>query len=56
MSTVVKVGAAYFCAVFSVAFMLGTIRVVVLVPRLGELVSVSLEAPVILAVSWLASR
>ena len=56
MSNALKAGAAYFSAVFFVAFMLGTIRVIVMVPRLGELVSVSLEAPLIIAVSWLASR
>ena len=46
---------AYFGAVFVVGFMFGAIRVLVLVPRLGEIASVLLETPVILAVSWLVS-
>lgn len=56
MNSALKAGLTYFSAVFVVGFMLGTIRVLVLVPRLGEIASVSLEAPVILAVSWFASR
>jgi hypothetical protein len=52
----IKAGATYFVVVFLVAFMLGIIRVLVLAPRLGEVVSVSTEAPLILAVSWFASR
>ena len=56
MNAALKAGMVYFSAVFVVAFMLGTIRVLVLVPRLGEIAAVSLEAPAILAVSWFASR
>lgn len=56
MNSALKAGLTYFSAVFVVGFMLGTIRVLVLVPRLGEIASVSLEAPVTLAVSWFASR
>ena len=56
MRNAFKAGAAYFLAVFSVAFILGIFRVGVLVPRMGELMAVSLEAPVILGLSWLASR
>ena len=56
LSGEVKSGATYFAAVFLVAFMFGIIRVLVLSPRLGEIVSVSIEAPLILTVSWFASR
>ena len=52
MDAVIKAGLAYFGAVFVVGFMLGAVRVLLLVPRLGETVSVLLEVPVILAVSW----
>jgi hypothetical protein len=55
MDTAVKAGLAYFGAVFVVGFMLGVIRVLMLVPRIGEITSVLLETPVILAVSWLVS-
>ena len=52
MDAVIKAGLAYFGAVFVVGFMLGAVRVLVLVPRLGETASVLLEVPVILVVSW----
>src|SRR3974390_466090 len=52
MDAVIKAGLAYFGAVFVVGFILGAVRVLVLVPRLGETASVLLEVPVILAVSW----
>jgi hypothetical protein len=55
MNAAINAGLAYFGAVFAVGFMLGTIRVLVLVPRMGEIASVLLETPVILAVSWLVS-
>jgi len=55
MDAVIKAGLAYFGAVFVVGFMLGAVRVLLLVPRLGETVSVLLEVPVILAVSWRVS-
>ena len=49
-------GAAYFAVVFVAGFLLGTVRVLVSVPRFGEIVSVLLETPVILGVSWYVSR
>jgi hypothetical protein len=55
MDAAVKAGSAYFGAVFVIGFMLGTFRVLVLVPRIGEIASVLLETPLILAVSWLVS-
>jgi len=55
MNAAITAGLAYFGAVFVVGFMLGAIRVFVLVPRLGEIASVLLETPVILAVSWFVS-
>ena len=55
MNAAARAGPAYFAAVFAAGFVLGTIRVVAFVPRFGETASVLLEAPVILAVSWMAS-
>ena len=45
-------GVLYFGIVFAAGFVLGTIRTLFLVPRLGEVAAVSIEAPVILGVSW----
>lgn len=56
MTAALKAGAIYFGVVFSIAFVLGTIRVLVVTPRLGAINAVLLEAPLILAVSWFASR
>jgi hypothetical protein len=47
-------GAAYFALIFTLGFVLGTVRVLVLAPRLGELTVVLLELPVMLAASWIA--
>jgi hypothetical protein len=55
-ATVLKAAAAYFALVFLAGFALGTLRVLVIAPRVGETLAVFLEAPVILAASWLASR
>lgn len=49
-------GLAYFGIVFVAGFALGTMRVLLLIPRLGEIFSVLLELPIILAVSWVACR
>jgi len=50
-----RAGIAYTMAVFVFAFVVGAIRVTVVVPRLGPLLAVIIEAPIVLAVSWLAS-
>jgi hypothetical protein len=46
-------GAAYFAAVFSLGFLMGVLRVLVVAPRLGEGGALLLELPVMLAASWL---
>ncbi|OAE99916.1 hypothetical protein AYJ54_32020 [Bradyrhizobium centrolobii] len=48
--------AAYFAIVFAAGFALGVLRVLVLLPSLGETVAVLLEMPVILTSAWLACR
>lgn len=48
-------GTAYVAIVFLIAFALGTVRVLLVAPRLGPTVAVLLETPLILAVSWWAS-
>ncbi len=49
-------GLAYFGVVFAVGFALGTLRVMVLLPRLGAALAVGLELPIMLALSWFACR
>ena len=54
--SVLQAGALYFALVFGAGFVLGSIRVPFLVPRLGERIAELLEAPVMLAVIFFASR
>jgi hypothetical protein len=49
-------GALYAITVFLIGFILGTIRVLLLAPRLGETIAVILEAPLMLAASWFVCR
>ncbi len=51
-----KAGALYAIVVLSIGFILGTIRVLLLAPRLGETTAVIIEAPIMLAVSWFVCR
>ncbi len=48
-------GFAYTVGVFVFAFAVGAIRVTLVAPRLGTLLAVILEAPIVLAVSWRVS-
>jgi hypothetical protein len=50
-----RAGIAYTSGVFVFAFFVGTIRVTLVAPRLGTLLAVVLEAPIVLAVSWRVS-
>ena len=56
MTAVLKAGASYFAAAYLVGFLLGTLRILLLVPRVGETGAVLLETPLMLGVSWIASR
>jgi hypothetical protein len=47
-------GIAYFGIVFPLAFLLGTIRVLVVAPAMGSFGAVLVETPFVLAVSWVA--
>jgi uncharacterized membrane protein YhdT len=56
MASAIKVGILYFAIVFAAGFLLGTFRVFVLLPLIGELAAVALELPIILIISWLVCR
>lgn len=44
--------AFYFQIAFAVGFALGTLRALLIAPRIGELAAVIIELPIILAASW----
>ncbi|CAN1554402.1 hypothetical protein MCEMIH16_02319 [Caulobacteraceae bacterium] len=52
MRRAIVAGILYFAAVFAIAFCLGTVRVLLVAPRLGETLAVLLELPVVLWASW----
>ena len=47
---------AYFAVMFTVGFVLGALRVSLVAPRVGELVAVLIELPLMLAASWFVCR
>jgi hypothetical protein len=47
-----QLGLIYFAIVFAIGFVLGTVRTLVLIPRMGELGAVLVELPVILSIAW----
>jgi len=47
-------GSVYFGVLFALGFALGTVRVLMVAPRIGELAATAAEAPVMLLASWLA--
>jgi hypothetical protein len=53
---VLKAGALYFAIAFGSGFVLGTIRVLWVVPRVGERTAELIETPIMLVVVVLAAR
>ena len=53
---VLKASALYFVLVFGAGFVLGPIRILWLVPRVGERTAELIEAPIMLVVIVLAAR
>ncbi|KPF80507.1 hypothetical protein IP88_00010 [alpha proteobacterium AAP81b] len=49
-------GTAYFAALFALGFVLGAIRVTLVVPQLGMLGATAVEAPIMLAAGWWLCR
>jgi hypothetical protein len=52
---VVRAGSAYFALIFSLGFVLGTVRVLAVIPRIGEFAATLVEIPLILTASWFVS-
>jgi hypothetical protein len=53
-SRAAKAGALYCTVVFAAGFVLSVVRMVWVAPLAGELVGVLLEAPILLAIAWVA--
>jgi len=53
---ILKAGVLYFALVFGAGFVLGTIRVLLLVPSLGARTAELIETPIMLVVTILAAR
>jgi hypothetical protein len=56
MRTALRLGFAYFAAVFAAGFALGVVRTVWIAPALGEVGAVLLELPVMIAISAAVCR
>ena len=52
---VAMAAAAYWGIVFALGFVLGTVRVLWVIPRVGLIPATLLELPIILAASWFAA-
>jgi hypothetical protein len=55
-SSAFKAGPAYFVVAFGFGFLLGAVRMLVVVPAVGDISAVVLEMPIMLAISWFSSR
>jgi hypothetical protein len=53
---ILKSALLYFALVFGAGFLLGTIRVLLVVPRLGVRTAELIEMPVMIAISFLVAR
>jgi hypothetical protein len=51
-----QAGCVYFLVVFAAGFLMGSLRVLLIEPAVGETVAVLLEIPVMLTIAWFASR
>ena len=56
MKETLKAGVLYFSLVFAAGFVLGTVRTLWLVPRLGVRTAELMEAPIMFGISILAAR
>jgi hypothetical protein len=56
MNRAILAGCIYAVALFALGFLLGTIRVLIIVPMTGELAATFLELPVMLTAAYFACR
>ena len=56
VTQVIKAGLSYFALVFGAGFILGSVRVSLLVPRLGERIAELIETPFMFVVVLLSAR
>jgi hypothetical protein len=56
MTAVLKAGIVYFAMIYAIGFVLGTGRVMFMLPLLGELGGVVAEIPVMVLASWIVAR
>lgn len=56
MRRTMQAGSVYFLLVFAAGFLMGTLRVLLIEPAVGQTVAVLLEIPVMLVVAWFAGR
>ncbi len=56
MAAALRAGFVYFALIFAAGFILGTLRVFVVLPRVSPTLAVLFELPVILAICWFAAK
>jgi hypothetical protein len=56
LSRIAAAAASYAGLIFAAGFVLGTLRVLVLVPRIGAVWAEAIEVPIMLALSFLVAR
>jgi len=52
MKAILRASLLYLAITFAVAFAMGAVRTLVIVPALGELRAVLIELPILIALSW----
>lgn len=56
MANAARAGIIYVAIVFAIGFALGTLRTLVVAPRVGDVVAVIIELPLMIGAYWLVCR